>query len=214
VSLVLGALPEDWTNSYAEAASFVDQTGVLAFVATALVAPVVEEVLFRGLIFTRLRRVMPGWAAVVLSAAVFGACHGEFVWFCYAFFLGVIFALLTEKTGSILPSMVMHLVFNTTNEVYAILLERVGDDVSGAFYIVFQAVIPFFLATAGTVFCAIGLRAALKNTPMADAEEACQAEPSAVAAPPLVQCQETPRPAGAAWDQDSGPGHQFPPQRR
>jgi membrane protease YdiL (CAAX protease family) len=213
VSLVLSGLPESWTNSYAEVSSSLDQTGALAFLTTAIVAPVVEEVLFRGLIFTRLRSVCPGWAAIVISAAVFGACHGEFIWFCYAFFLGVIFALLVEMTGSILPSMVMHLVFNTTNEVYAILLECVGTDGSGAFYVVFRAVLPFVLATVGTVFCALRLRGAVSASPVPFVSAEPQEPLTASEAVSAVQSQETPRPSGAAWDRDSGPNHKFPPQR-
>jgi membrane protease YdiL (CAAX protease family) len=216
VSLVLGALPESWTQSYAEASSSVEQTGVLAVLATAIVAPVVEEVVFRGLIFTRLRAVCPGWVAVVVSAAIFGACHGELIWFCYAFVLGLIFALMTEKTGSILPGMVMHLVFNSTNEAYMLLLDglepMMGDE-PGVVYVVMFGVIPFLLATVGTVVCALRLRAAVSAAPVPFVAEKPGTGETVSEAVPAVQCQETPRTAGAAWDQDSGPNHKFPPQR-
>jgi hypothetical protein len=220
VSLVLSALPATWTESYAEASSSAEQTGAVAFIATALVAPVVEEVVFRGLIFTRLRRVMPGWAAIVLSAAVFGVCHGNFLWFCYAFGLGVIFALMVEKTGSILPGMAMHLVFNTTNEVYMIVLEGleavVGSEPASlpawVVYVLLRAVIPACLALVGTVLCTFGLWDAVNAAPVPFVAAEPETEETVPEAVPEVQSRETPRPVGAWWDSDSGAGHKFPPQ--
>ena len=94
VSFVLAALPEEWMNSYNEAASSIATASLVGFIAVVVVAPVVEELIFRGLIVNRLSRVMPGWLAVVLAAAVFGACHGHPVWFGYAFVLGCVFGFI------------------------------------------------------------------------------------------------------------------------
>ena len=77
VTLVLAYLPESWTSSYVDASASLEEVSVMAFLSTALVAPVVEEVVFRGLIYTRLQRAMDARWAVVVSAAVFGACHGS-----------------------------------------------------------------------------------------------------------------------------------------
>lgn len=197
VNLVLGLLPERWLDGYSEAAAGLEQTGAVAFLATALVGPVVEEVVFRGLIFTRLQRAMPGWAAVALSAAIFGLCHGEFLWFCYAYLLGVIFALLAKATGSILPGMLMHVVFNTTNEVLLFFADWEPGAAAG-FAI-------FLLATAGTGLCALQLwRAVLPlSVPHGEADAPAQ--------PPQAQRNAPPAPDGMArWDEDSGMHHRFP----
>ena len=81
------------------------------------VAPVLEEFIFRGLVMTRLARAMPGWLAVLLSAAVFGVCHGELVWFCYAFLLGAFFGFLDLRAGSVLPSILGHMAFNGIGQI-------------------------------------------------------------------------------------------------
>ncbi len=112
VTLVLALLPEAWLNSYAEAAAALDQNDLWTVLATVILAPVTEEVIFRGLIFSRLERAMPGWLAAVLSALAFGVCHGQPVWMAYAFLLGLVFAWFRLRTGSILPSLLAHLVFN------------------------------------------------------------------------------------------------------
>lgn len=112
IIFIMSMLPESWLDSYAQAASALEQTGILMAIATVLVAPVVEEVIFRGLILSRLHRAMPGWLAVVISALLFGLCHGQIVWICYAFALGLVFGLMTLRSGSLWPSLLAHIFFN------------------------------------------------------------------------------------------------------
>jgi membrane protease YdiL (CAAX protease family) len=81
----------------------------------AIAAPVSEEVFFRGLLFGGLRRRMPRLLAALVSAAVFGALHvftgASAVPPLIAF--GFILALLYEKTGSIVPGILLHALNNS-----------------------------------------------------------------------------------------------------
>ena len=74
--------------------------------------PLLEEIVFRGLIYTRLRRGMPVLAAQLLSALIFGAAHMDPVQFCYASLTGFLMAVLFEKYQSIFPSLLFHIAFN------------------------------------------------------------------------------------------------------
>ncbi len=77
-----------------------------------LFVPLLEELVFRGLIYTRLRRGMPVLAAQILSALIFGAAHMDLVQFFYATLTGFLMAVLFEKYQSILPSFLFHMAFN------------------------------------------------------------------------------------------------------
>lgn len=204
VTLVLGLLPERWLEGYSEASAGLEQTGAVAFLSTALVAPVVEEVIFRGLIYTRLQCAMPGWVAVALSAAIFGVCHGEALWFCYAYVLGVIFALVTRMTGSILPGMLMHLVFNSVNEVLLFFFAD-WEPGAGAGFVI------FLLATAGTGLCALQLWRVMSGGIRAPAA-AGQGERSVrdEIYPPPRRDMDLRQDGQARWDEDSGMSHRFP----
>jgi membrane protease YdiL (CAAX protease family) len=71
-------------------------------------APLVEETLFRGVLFRSFRAkwgVAPG---ILLSAVVFGLMHPFPFYFLPIFVLGSVFASLTYIRGSLLPSMVAH----------------------------------------------------------------------------------------------------------
>ena len=124
VVLVLTMLPKAWTESYGEASANIATGTVLGVVWVAVVAPIAEEFIFRGLVMTRMSQVMPGWLAVLLSAAVFGMCHGEFVWFCYAFVLGAFFGFIDLRTGSILPSILGHMMFNAIGQIMTFVPEN------------------------------------------------------------------------------------------
>ena len=90
----------------------------------ALFVPILEEIVFRGLIYTRLRRAMPLLAAQILSAVIFGAAHGNLLQFFYAGLAGFLMVLIFEHYHSILASIAFHLAFNGCS--YA--LQMVTDD--------------------------------------------------------------------------------------
>lgn len=146
VTLVLAVLPEAWLESYAEASASLNQTGLIVTLATVAAAPITEEIVFRGLILSRLSRAMPGWLAVVLSALLFGLCHGQPVWMAYAFVLGLFFGLAARRSGSILPSMLAHMVFNGIGQ----LTTALGEDSAGPALLA--------LALAGAVVCVLARR--------------------------------------------------------
>lgn len=212
VSLVLSLLPDHWMEDYSDASSALETVGVLPFLATAIVAPIVEEVIFRGLIFTNLRRAMPRWPAILLSAAVFGVCHGEFIWFCYAFFLGVILALLAEMTRSTLPGMLFHVTFNAANSLMMLITGPLDENDTAVLTIVGLFIL--LLATGGTAVCVTMLRRVLKKLPRPETAGASAPGPLRSGAVQSAAYRPAPaQPGQAQWDADSGTHHKFPANR-
>lgn len=80
-----------------------------------IAAPVSEEVCFRGLVFGGLRTRLPRLAAALLSGLVFGGLH-VFTGVSAVpplIVFGVILALLYERTGSIVPGILLHMLNNS-----------------------------------------------------------------------------------------------------
>ncbi|MBQ5952110.1 MAG: CPBP family intramembrane metalloprotease [Lachnospiraceae bacterium] len=93
------------------------------------VAPaVVEETMFRGMLYGDLRRERI-WPAVFLSGVFFGVMHMNFNQFCYATAMGIAFALLAEATGTILAPMLVHAFYNGQSTVLAWILEKASGEV-------------------------------------------------------------------------------------
>lgn len=86
----------------------------LNLIIIALLPAVVEEFIFRGLIFNGYKKRNP-LMAVLLSAFLFGLLHMNVNQFSYAFVMGIVFALLAYATGSLLPSILGHFIINGTS---------------------------------------------------------------------------------------------------
>ncbi len=76
------------------------------------VAPVTEELIFRGGIFRYMRTRTPRWVALLVPALLFGALHANLASFVPLVALGIILALAYERTGSIVVPIVAHGLFN------------------------------------------------------------------------------------------------------
>ena len=84
----------------------------------AILAPVLEELVFRKLLCDRLLPLGEGYA-VVISGIAFGLFHGNFFQFFYACALGILFAYVYVKSGKIIWSMLYHVVINLLGDVFA-----------------------------------------------------------------------------------------------
>ncbi len=107
-------------------AATVGQSPWINLIFVAILAPVLEELVFRKLLCDRLLPLGEGYA-VVLSAAIFGLVHGNFFQFFYAFLIGAFFSLVYIKTGRIRYSILYHAIINLLGGVLAPwILERLA----------------------------------------------------------------------------------------
>ncbi len=82
-----------------------------------VLAPLLEESLFRGIIFRGFARKMPLVLAMALSGFIFAIVHDNAASLFALWYLGVAFALLYARTRTILAPMTLHCLFNVTNLV-------------------------------------------------------------------------------------------------
>jgi uncharacterized protein len=97
---LFAAIPDTMPNS------------ILLFAAVALVAPVLEELLFRGLLQNSLAHKLPIWAAIALSALVFGAMHMDIYAMPPLVFMGAVFGIIYHLTGSLRVTIMLHVINN------------------------------------------------------------------------------------------------------
>lgn len=92
--------------------AFYGSTIYMELLGSALVTPILEELLHRGVVFGRLRYMMGKWAAVILSALIFAMLHFNIVQFIYAFLFGLVLALVMDKTRKLYLPILMHIAAN------------------------------------------------------------------------------------------------------
>lgn len=86
------------------------------YVAVGILAPLTEEIVFRGAILRTLLDMMSKknhWAAIMISAALFGLAHGNTAQFVNALLMGLLLGWMYYRTKSLVPGILMHWVNNT-----------------------------------------------------------------------------------------------------
>ena len=110
-------------NLLAEASAEADAWFITVIILILLVTPVIEEVLYRGLLQEAIRRCMlttgdSPWLAIIITSIIFALMHGAVVdlrGLIALFVLSLGFGWIYLKTGRLMASIVMHAGFNGVN---------------------------------------------------------------------------------------------------
>lgn len=96
-----------------------------------ILAPIVEELLLRGLMAKRFSRGMPKWLAVLIAALIFGCLHDAVIRKVYAGLLGILLGTVFFRENSLFASVALHFGFNLSS-----LLPTIINQWGGGSYIV------------------------------------------------------------------------------
>jgi len=104
---------------------------IIQILSTAIMAPVLEEVTYRGIILKRLANTsMKFHLANIIQAFLFGVFHFNIMQSSYAFLIGIIFGLVYAKFKTIWAPIVMHITFNLLSVIMSYLLSDYYVEVS------------------------------------------------------------------------------------
>lgn len=127
LALVLLPIPAGVMQSYVESSQgALAVRGPLSLLCITVVGPVCEEVFFRGLVYTRLRRAMHPVLAGLIQCALFGVIHGDLLWIIYAFCMAAAMTFIYEKCGTLRASIGFHIAFNLFGVNWGAVLEQSG----------------------------------------------------------------------------------------
>ena len=118
----------------------------LGIISYGILAPLGEEIVFRGVVYGQLRKVLKVPYAVVLSGLAFGLFHGNLVQAVYATVIGCLLALVYEWYGTIAAPMLFHSVANLF--VY-VMLELLPF---GGVFLSVPSCVLFLVLSAGSLF--------------------------------------------------------------
>lgn len=114
-------------GGYSSITSITSQNVYLSLISVVLLAPILEEILFRGLIFNRLNSKFKTWTSIIISALIFGLIHGNIIQTINATILGIAFAYIYSKTHNLIPCIIGHFL----NNLISIVEEQINLAVTG-----------------------------------------------------------------------------------
>lgn len=160
VSALLTLLPKFFlTLGYAEASSkmYLGRDTFFTLITILILAPVVEEIIFRGHMLNTLLEHIPEKTAILISSIIFSVMHGNLIWILYAFLLGQILAKTSMKEDNIAYGVLLHSGFNATAVVNFFISNNehsfetfFGSKALIAFYGVAGVAVSLFLAAVYT----------------------------------------------------------------
>jgi len=163
--LLIGFLLAVWQNispeTIAEYTQLMEESGitdltVVTAIVTVIMAPISEEIIFRGLTMEYLRRAGARfWVANTVQALFFGIAHMNLVQGTYAFLLGLCCGYLWKRYKTILAPMFLHLIFNAYSTFGSPFLDNL--EIADSLYMIGSLVL-------GAVLMVLGVRWLLADT--------------------------------------------------
>ncbi len=94
-----------------------------------IVAPITEEIIFRGYLYPVAKRFGGAWIAIVVTGIIFAAAHGGIMTLLPLTVFGILLAIVYEKTKSIWAPIGVHMAFNTVTFVVQVAANYYGIEV-------------------------------------------------------------------------------------
>ena len=106
-------VPESWIKMLNENSEAILSSGMFMQILTvAIIGPIAEELLFRGLMLGSLSKHCNKWLAIIATSIVFGLVHGHPIGIIYASCLGILMGWLYCKTESLIAPIIFHMIYN------------------------------------------------------------------------------------------------------
>jgi hypothetical protein len=140
ISGILAEIFPSWLSAYEDLLESAGMSGGISFFLicySVILAPISEELIFRGVTLRYARLALPFWLANLFQAVMFGIFHGNWLQGCYAAALGLVLGYVCEKGGSIYYSMFLHMLFNFWGTVLSEVLtfESMSEEMYGVMVI-------------------------------------------------------------------------------
>lgn len=142
ITSIVSIIFPSWLEAYEEMVEAAGLTGdipLLMLIYSVLLAPISEELIFRGVIFRIAKRAFPFWIANIIQAFLFGVFHQNMIQGCYTFVLGLFLGYICEKS-SIYHVFIFHFLFNLWGTHATEIFANIDETLFG-FIVLFGSVI-------------------------------------------------------------------------
>lgn len=132
-----------WLEEYMdliENAGLSGEISLLMMIYSVFLAPISEELIFRGVTLRIARRAFPFWLANIIQALLFGIFHMNPLQGCYTFILGLFIGYICEKGGTLYHAILFHFLFNLWGTTASQWLMG-GDEITQGLIILFGTIV-------------------------------------------------------------------------
>lgn len=136
-------------DSYEAVNNEIFAPGIVFVIIRALIlAPIAEELVFRGLVFRRMKEYTSFWPSAIVSAALFGLYHMNLAQGIFAFLFGLVLAAMYDRYQNLLAPILMHFAAN----LLSVILEYTKASYPSVAVYIISMIVMFALSAAIIVF--------------------------------------------------------------
>ncbi len=110
----------NFTNAYDK----IEVNILISIICTGILGPILEEFLFRGIIFNKFKNFNKQMTSILLTSFVFAFCHSTFIQILYAFCLSFILIYVYDKYKTIKAPIIVHITSNIVNIFICLLIMK------------------------------------------------------------------------------------------
>ena len=103
------------------------QNFILEILLTGILVPIIEEIMYRGLVFDQLRKNLPLSLALIIQALIFGLIHLNMVQGTYAFMIGILLGVALIRSRSIILPIAIHMGTNLSGVILSKFQNEIGN---------------------------------------------------------------------------------------
>lgn len=139
-SYLLGVLqqfiPESFIQQYKDTIDGFTKITPLVLLYVALLGPVAEEFIFRGMLLRQMSKSFSMNGAIFFQACLFAVYHLNLLQGIYALLMGIVLGKIYQKTKALQVTILTHIIFNSTTYVLQVILEHAGKHSNLISYII------------------------------------------------------------------------------
>lgn len=110
---------------------------LVTLIASGIIGPVLEELIFRGIIYNNLKKYTSFIKSIVVTGLLFGIFHGNLIQFIYAFLFNIILIKVYERDNNILSPIIVHISANTIITLVLFIIKKLNIYLSIISFIIF-----------------------------------------------------------------------------
>lgn len=122
-----------------------DTNIVVTIVSVGIIGPILEELVFRGITYNRLKLVTSKKTAMIVTGLLFGIFHGNINQFIYVFIFNVLLIYSYEDEKNILAPIIMHISANVGTIILLIFIQKLNICYSLLLFIIFAIILLIIL---------------------------------------------------------------------
>lgn len=123
--------------------NFASNVSILSVILIVVMAPICEEIFFRGFIFSKLKTVHKPITAIIVSSLIFSLIHGTLIQQTTVWIMGIVFSYFYYKTGNIRLSILGHFLNNLIGCIPLVLYKFKIDGYSTPRGLIFDSILQF-----------------------------------------------------------------------